>query len=394
MADSVRINLGLLKDVRNLFSYPNNCNEICFLKQSLEDTVSHYVKSSIKRDAFDQTDVRAFPEGENLIVEVEGEAASLYANFFEKYLSIGKLGFEASLQLRAEERWLYNWRFFLPHGVAMTRHYTVQLLHFPPDYVLERDQDYLSASTTLRWAALLEENGATSNETPQFQNIIDIAPIAAPSDAGQKLDGIYSYYDNYIIGLLKLWVPDNDGNIRPMVAFGSPVRLWIKSKYTVDLDVLSFAVLNIADGLNVPTLAANHPSFIYNAAKRLEDDPNTPDDERIGVLMRIMQQDLIAANWQVLMGKNPNADPVETLNTCRQTWSSSDKQKRICELTYQQALNRKPDEAETLCAKLPIAGLTKMFGFVPEISTDEYDNRIKKLQSDIGSQDSREPDVN
>ena len=140
----------------------------------------------------------------------------------------------------------------------MTRHKTVELLHFPPDYVLERDQDYPSAHTTLRWASLLVENGAAAADTAAFKNIVDIAPIAAPSDAGQRLDGIYDKFDPYIKALLALWLPRADGSIRPMVAFGGPVRGWIKQNYAIDLKVLDCAVVQFTANIKAPILAANH----------------------------------------------------------------------------------------------------------------------------------------
>ncbi len=151
--------------------------------------------------------------------------------------------------------WRYNWRFFLPHGVAMTKHYTVQLLHFPPDTVLMVQQNYLAAATTERWAELLEENGAAKTDVERFQNIIDIAPIAAPHKDGEKLSGdksckkckgVYPHFNDYIKALLELWLPlPAPGRSRPLVAFGGPVRDWLKSTYHVGLKVPEFGVVTL-----------------------------------------------------------------------------------------------------------------------------------------------------
>ena len=273
----------------------------------------------------------------------------------------------------------------------MTNHKTVQLLHFPPDYVLERDQDYLSAHTTLRWAELLVENGAKLSETARYQNIVDIAPIAAPSNAGADLEGVYDKYDDYIKALLNLWLPRKDTTVRPMVAFGGPVRGWLKKQYGLDLCVLDLGAAPISASINAPVLAANHPSFIYNFIKSLKDDPNTPEDERIVATMRVMQQDLVAARWQVQMSAGANPDPRSTLNSCVAYWSDPSRRTRICELTYMQALDKPEDEARQLCAVLPGPSIEVM-AVGPQDRLHSVDRLIDRIRDKIGPLDSREPD--
>jgi hypothetical protein len=266
----------------------------------------------------------------------------------------------------------------------------VQLLHFPPDYVLQRDQDYLTAHTTLRWAALLVANGAAQDETASYQTIIDIAPIAAPSNDGANLEGIYGLYTNYINGLLDLWIPVPAGGVRPLIAFGSPVRTWLKDEYGLDLRVLDLAMLTTQGGVSVPVLAANHPSFIYNAIKQLEDDPHTPVDERLAIGMRVTQQDLVAAGWQVRMSANPTGDPAQALADSKAQWSGPNQRTRICELTYEQALDKTPAEAQALCAALPVP-----FAHILEAGIGAMDSgldaRIEKLRQEIGARDGTEP---
>lgn len=385
------IDLGNTADVKVLFSFPPNCHEICFLKQTLEQTIARYLTSSIKRDLFNDSSVSVRSQNEHVIVEIEGSAGKNYSALLRPFLKAGLTAFNGSLRLNADKKWRYNWRFFLPLGLAMSRHRTVQLLHFPPDYVLARDQDYLSAHTTLRWAELLCENGVKQEETALFQNIVDIAPIAAPSNDGKNLEGVYAYYDDYILALLHLWLPSDKGQTRPMVAFGGPVRDWLKIKFGLDLKVLSFTLLKVNADLQVPTLAANHPSFIYNAVDRLKTDNSTSDDEKIAILMRIMQQDLIAANWQTLMGKDPTADPQATLASCQKNWSSPSKRGRICQLTYIQVFNKTPEEAAKLCAKLP-----KPADFLLDAAEREevqnLEQHIDRLRSDLGPLEGREPE--
>lgn len=389
MAMAETLNLGPVAEVRILFSYPNNCNEVCFLSQTLEQTVTRYLKSSIERDGFLSAGLSVAQTNGNIVVTLPATCANAYKAMLPRYLEIGMLAHRGSLALHRDGKWLYNWRYFLPHGVSMTQHKTVQLLHFPPDYVLERDQDYLSAHTTLRWAELLVENGLAEDMTARYQNIIDIAPIAAPSSDGSKLEGIYSYYNDYIHALLKHWLPTADDAVRPMVAFGSPVRTWIKEEFGPDLRVLSLANLEIDDDTVTPTLAANHPSYIYNAASRLSDDPATPEDERMALLMKISQQDLVAARWQVLMGEQPASDPEEVLNDCKDYWSDPNLADKICEITRIQALNKSPEEAAEYCGRF-IEKRGK--SLLEDARAKEIDRRLEELAKEIGPLDSREPD--
>jgi hypothetical protein len=391
MTDEVRIELGPVSIVRDLFSYPNNCHTICFLEQSLEETISLYLSASITRDGFNDSFVNTEIKAGSVFAIISGSAAKPYSKILPEYLGIGQRALEGSRSLHQQKRWLYNWKFFLPHGVSMVNHRSVQLLHFPPDYVLERDQDYLLAHTTRRWAALLTENGVELTSTPQYQNIIDIAPIAAPSNDGKNLEGIYSEFTPYINGLLRLWCPGIAGGHKPLLAFGGPVRNWLKEQYNLDLFVLGLATLDLSSTLRIPILAANHPSFIYNAVKRLRDNPSTPMDERVSIGMRVMQQDLIAAMWQFEMSNDTTVDPAEALSRSKMKWENPSMQKRICELTYIQALDKTNAEAAALCAHLPLIE-TEMFGITPEFTIASLDQRIESLRDEIGATESDKPD--
>lgn len=388
MMATVSIEIGREDLVRKLFSYPNNFNEVGFLEQTLEHTIEVWLSASIRRDGL-AGGAKVRIVADKVHVEFSGDAAPVYRDYLPRYLAIGALALQASQDLNRKKKWKYNWRFLLPHGVPMTRHRVVQLLHFPPDYVLARDQDYLTAHTTMRWAELLVENGAAADTTDQYQNIIDIAPIAAPSRAGKELEGVYDGFGGYIEGLLELWLRDGK-TIRPLVAFGSPVRSWLKKTYGIDLRVLQTASLSVTPDIAVPILAANHPSFIYNADDRLKDDPATPFDERVLYCMGIMQQDLVAAAWEVKMAKNPLADPKVVLKECADFWSRPERRMRICELTCIQVFDKTPDEARKTCALLPALqpGVLEM---TAEALTS-IDAKIEQLREMIGALDSREPD--
>lgn len=382
----ITVVLGNEDEIRRLYSYPNNFNEVGFMPETLAQTIEIYLRASLIRDGFADTTVVITLDGQ-VKATFAGSGASAYSDVLPRYLDAGRLGLEGGRQLVQDGKWRHNWRFFLPHGVALTNHPTVQLLHFPPDYVLSRDRDYLTANTTRRWAELLRRNGAEPERLDSYQNIIDIAPIAAPSDAGAKLEGVYHRFTAYIQALLALWLPKS-GKSRPMVAFGSPVRAWLKDQFNVDLKVLSTSKINLGDGISAAVLAANHPSFIYNFVKTLRDKPETPYDDRVLMIMRVMQQDLIAAEWQVQMGNNPEADPQEILDQATVHWDSPLQRQEICELACRQALNQSQPEAQATCALIPIPPAPP--GLFPSLGLNRFDEAIDGIRAELGAAESED----
>lgn len=373
------VELGTEAEVRRLFSYPNNSNEVGFLDQSLEQTIQVYLGSSARRDGWPDATFEVLIERGRVALVIDGPAEQHYPELVSGLLGAGRIALEASRRLNLANRWLYNWRFFLPLGCAMVHHKTVQLLHFPPDYVLQRDQDYLRAHTTRRWNELLLENGADPEDPHRYQTIVDITPIAAPSDAGLQLEGIHEHFTAYTTRLLELWLPRPDGSVRPMVAFGAPVRAWLARAFGLELRVLGLEVLRVGD-LEVPVLGANHPSLIYNAVKLL-DDAGSPEPETFAKAMRIMQQDLVVADWQARMGTDPAADPAATLGACKVRWADPARRGRMCELTYVQAFGTSPEEARRRCAAVPE---------LPEVAA--LDASIDALRDQLGALDGREQD--
>jgi hypothetical protein len=361
----VTIDLGPIGEVATLYSYPN-CAEVCPVYRTLPQTIEHYLSHSLKRDGFNATTVDVYESAGRISVRLTGAGAAEYAKVLPEYLKAGTLGLRGARELLHAQGpdgrilWRYNWRFFLPHGVAMVKHRTVQLLHFPPDSVLLDKQDYLAASTTKRWAELLMENKAAEVDMGLFQNIIDIVPIALPDRESRFLDprpptanptearsGVYPHFDDYVNALLSLWLPlSGQAGSRPMIAFGAPARNWLKATHNVDLAPIKLGVVTLASGMKVQVLAANHPSAIWH----VKDEPNTPQDMQLARAMFMMQQDLTAACWQVKMGMDATAGPEPTLSLCKQVWSGRDKD--ICELSYRQVFSKTTDEAKLLCANI------------------------------------------
>ncbi|MGE8189695.1 hypothetical protein [Pseudomonas sp. NPDC086278] len=348
----VDLKLGSTERVTRLFAYPNNCNVICFRPWTLEQTVEHYLTQSVQRDGYSTAKVRVKTDNGQLYADISGVPKG-YEKPLAALLAAGDLAYTGARKLNADGKWAYNWYLFLPLGMALDNRKSVELLHFPPDYSLTQAQDYLRSATTDRWATLLTDNGIPAAQTPGYQTIIDIAPIAAPASAGKDLEGVYGYFKDYQTTMVKDVSQNAKGAALPMVAFGAPVRNWIKQQYGATVNVLGLASISPKPGLNVPVLGANHPSYIWYAA-----DPATytGDDAQAkadAAGLTVMGQDLSAACWQAGMGSKPGSDPSAQLKSCTQTWQVTQKEK-TCELFYTSIRNLTPEQATAKCATAPI----------------------------------------
>ncbi|WP_434655676.1 hypothetical protein J3P96_04770 [Pseudomonas sp. R3-56] len=345
-AADIDVQLGSTERVTRLFAYPNNCNVICFRNWTLEQTVEHYLTQSVQRDGYGAAKVSVKRDNDIVYASISGVPKS-YGQPLAALLNAGDLAYNGATKLNNDKKWAYNWYLFLPLGMALENRKSVELLHFPPDYSLTQAQDYLESATTDRWATLLTANGIAADQTPAYQTIIDIAPIAAPSNAGQALEGVYDYFNDYQTTMVKQVSQNASGNALPMVAFGAPVRNWIKTQYGPTVNVLGLATITPTEGVKVPVLGSNHPSYIWYAA-----DPESYDGDQAkadAAGLKVMGQDLSAACWQAGMGSKPDTDPTQQLNQCTQTWQVTQKEK-TCELFYTSIRKLTPAEAATKCA--------------------------------------------
>ncbi|MFB4394549.1 MULTISPECIES: hypothetical protein [unclassified Pseudomonas] len=344
MADA-HIDLGDAQRVTRLFAYPNNCSVICFRDWTLEQTVEHYLTQSVRRDGYADAQVHVRRDNDKLHAEITQVPAS-YAEPLRKLLDSGELAYQGASQLNKDGKWAYDWYLFLPLGMALENRRSIELLHFPPDYSLTQAQDYLRSNTTDRWAQLLTFNGVDANQTPAYQTIVDIAPIAAPASAGKDLEGTYSYFSDYQVRMVKEMTLRSAGKPLPMVAFGAPVRSWIQQQYGPKVDVLGLVSISPEAGQQVPVLGSNHPSAIWYAADKSSYGGDQDKADAAG--LKMMGQDLTAACWQAGMGKNPQADAKLTLDACSTKWQVTQK-KQTCELFYRTIRDMTPEQAAAKC---------------------------------------------
>jgi hypothetical protein len=344
MADA-QIDLGDTQRVTRLFAFPNNCHVICYRDWTLEQTVEHYLTQSVRRDGYANAKVEVSRTDDRLHAAISEVPAS-YATPLRQLLDSGELAYNGAKQLNHDGKWSYDWYLFLPLGMALQNRRSIELLHFPPDYSLTQAQDYLRSNTTDRWAELLTFNGVDASQTPAYQTIIDIAPIAAPASAGDALKDTYSYFKDYQVRMVKEMTLQNANNPLPMVAFGAPVRSWIQQQYGPQVDVLGLVSISPQAGAQVPVLGANHPSAIWYAANK--DSHGGNQDEADAAGLKMMGQDLTAACWQAGMGRNQQADPKLTLNACSNKWQVAQK-KQTCELFFRTVRKYTPEQAAAKC---------------------------------------------
>lgn len=350
----INVPLGSTQRVTQLFAFPNNCNVICFKPWTLEQTAEHYLNQSLQRDGYSRAKVSVKTDGDQLTATFSG-VPDTYGQPLTQLLNTADLAYQGASKLNSDGKWAYNWYLFLPLGMALENRKSIELLHFPPDYSLTHFQDYLESATTDRWAALLTDNGVPAGETPAYQTIIDIAPIAAPSNAGKDLENVYGYFTDYQTRMVKELSLRPDGAL-PMVAFGAPVRSWIKQQYGQTVDVMGLAQISPADGKSVSVLGANHPSYIWYAVDPASYGGNEQKADDAG--LKVMAQDLIAACWQAGMGRKPASDPNVLLQACNTTWQVTRKE-QTCELFYTSVRKLNAEQANAKCATAPIKAQLK-----------------------------------
>ncbi|WP_448089426.1 hypothetical protein [Pseudomonas azerbaijanoccidentalis] len=353
----INLKLGSTERVTRLFAYPNNCNVICFRNWTLEQTVEHYLTQSVQRDGYSDAKVLVKTDNQQLYAEITG-VPKTYERPLAALLDAGDLAYNGATKLNADGKWAYSWYLFLPLGMALENRRSVELLHFPPDYSLTQAQDYLRSATTDRWATLLTVNGVPAEQTPGYQTIIDIAPIAAPSNAGKDLEGVYGYFKDYQTTMVKQVSLNASGDPLPMVAFGTPVRNWIKEQYGPTVNVLSLVYISPNEGVKVPVLGANHPSYIWYAADPANYTGTDAKAKADTAGLKVMGQDLSAACWQAAMGRESDTNPDVELKSCTQTWQVAQKDK-TCELFYTSIRNLTPAQAAGKCASATIQAQLK-----------------------------------
>ena len=340
----ITFELGLANNLVELYSFPNSYTS----SQTLEQTMEHYLLQCLQRDLVvnGNIDVTLISSRSNVNVynvTISGDSNHLtkYNRTLNTFLRNGLLAVKAAGKLKDDNKWNdEEWRLFLPHGLAISNHRSVQLLHFPPDYSLPH-QDYLGSKTSKRWESLLTLNDVPPEEVTLYESIIDIAPIAAPASAGETLSQTYGYFEDYMLHMILLLLESDTEYTLPVVAYGEPVRKWVSDFFDLGrLGVNEVKSIKVTGDLNAPLLGANHPSEFWYAAQESREKG-----------LEVMREDLISACWQARMGTDPQQDALAVLQDCQTRWDNDPM--AVCVHTEEEGYGRSHTEAEQRCRDNP-----------------------------------------
>jgi len=314
------------------------------------DSIQCYLTQSLKNDLINAGDVKVTLQTENgqqfynVSFQSADAAAASYPAMQSKWLSQPYAGQAlkgiTDCQQDPTNCWKPQdsksktcpapWAFYLPLGLPMVAQDMVMLLHYPP-YVSMQQYDYLNNNTLARWRRLFSNvNGDIPANVSLYENIVDITPIAAPGSGESSClttDMAINYFDStphglYISPMLNLLSdpPTNPSaaNTRPIIAFGSEARSFLKQEYKLPgVNVLQAGTLQLGGtAKQTPYLGANHPiAAVYQTCTI------TPP-QNIGIVA-MEQQDLATSCFAATMAGKPDADPVSVASTCLSSFTTN-----------------------------------------------------------------------
>jgi hypothetical protein len=338
--------LGNAVELAAYFSYPN----IPGSTESLRHTIMHWVTQSLDRDGLIAQGVSAKIETDSwtYTLYLSGSAVVSgqllqYTKVLPQFIANCTLGITDMFNVIEANPAIWDpqkngWRPMFPMGLPLVNQRSAQLFHYPPMNLLDPSRDYLDDAVPTRWAELLQANGMTDmSDIVLMERLIDCAPIAAGDDQGTYISQVLTpidYYKDYQLAQFALLLTasaTNPGFTIPLIVCGGPPRAVFSSLFGVTLGVNQAMRVNIVPGMTTPVLGANHPYYFYAQAQGFS---TVGDGKMIAATcpkaQGIMQQDLVAARWQMLMATDPTQDPVAVLSACTSYWSAPAQAAAIC----------------------------------------------------------------
>lgn len=323
MGQSIDIILeGSEEEFTALFSYSPTLQKSGLT--SLKEFIGHAVNQTLQRDNVygAWAEVLSVKNGYLLKMSSPHHDLSAYKTLIPAWIEAGKYGLQIAQKNknkidRVIKSTKEKMKFLLPFGLAMGNVKSVQLLHFPPLTTFVY-LDYLFSPTNRRWENLLGYNRVKGVNYASFESIVDCVPLAAPGGDSKGIEPFNNSFIPYVKRMLKARLTPQDGFTQPIVAYGSPVRIWLEKAFPNqikhELKVLSLLELKLFDDdIITPVLCANHPSmYLYET-----DKPYSKEKKKILV------QDLIAAGWQALMAEHPSDSPKNVLKAMTDYWKGN-----------------------------------------------------------------------
>lgn len=330
----------------------------------LEAEIRYWFNQTLVNDGFENLQYTVTIYVDSTRIKLTAGGAELppnsekYAIVLPKFLGIGLTAYTTAVpKIKAEGKWdpdpanKIPWEFFLPHGLPMVNFRTVQFFHYPPMRLLKL-RSYLQDPVPVRWGELIEQAIGKSIDTNIYQRFLDAVPIAANDDQGAYMP--ITYFETYQKQMLELFLginpPSNDTTV-PVLVFGIPAMAQFEHIFHANLDILVPQLAKeIIENHNTPCLGATHPYHFYAQAQIDVGRDQTIGDGKMGrgcqLAHVLMQQDLIAAKWQVLMAENPEASVGDTLFEATSYALGDPLKTAVCGLTRHQGSLQYPENYE------------------------------------------------
>jgi len=91
------IDLGPHDDVAALYAFPNNCISVCFINQTLPETIKVYLDATIRRDGWSGTSVMVSEQAGRVQANFSGPGAAAYETALPAFLAVGAKGLARQL---------------------------------------------------------------------------------------------------------------------------------------------------------------------------------------------------------------------------------------------------------------------------------------------------------
>lgn len=371
MTYNASFQLGTADVLTLLYSYPNNADlHAPNGGEALADTIAHWFGLTLKRDGLAgkiTAAVRITATGVYMLdlAGDDGLTSSIdtIGSRLRQFLEQGRIAQGTVIPtIVAAGKWdpkpdaapYRPWRFFLPHGMAMANHVSLQFFHYPPIRLLEQTRDYLDDPVPARLAELLEANGVTTEaEAWRYETVVDATPVAAADDQGTKAGGDKNWglipiqyfpdYQRAMVALLLNAAPNHPGYTIPIVVYGKHPCAIFSNLFHEPVGANTVATVEIIPGMKTAVLGSNHPYMFYGTAQNPVGSGKFTSGPTRGRCVKIMTTDLIVARWQVIMAGDPSQDPQTVLNACTAYWNDSVQAGKICALVRRQGSLSYPD---------------------------------------------------
>lgn len=349
---TISIPLGDADKLKVLYSYPNIPGTED--RESLADTILHWLGQTLTRDGLDAGMATVRTEGSGYCLDLDGPSPEQCDKYKERLPKILHAGWDAYAKrvskLKEVGKWdpdqTGQWRFFLTHGVGLVEHRSLQFFHYPPIRLLDPLRDSMNDPVTFRCRDLLMANGVEQGETQYYETRINSTPIAAPDDQGSgdspHADPVWGglipveFFLDFQKTMIETLIQPGPvpGYTVPMVVYGKNPRQMFGGLFLLSNKA---EILEVVPGKKTPVLGSNHPyRFYYTAQEAGQTEAKVGSGKLLPQnckkSIEIMKEDLAVVRWQVKMAEDPSRDPWAVNAESKEFWNKPEQERMVCAL--------------------------------------------------------------